>query len=243
LGLVAALAWCVPHAGEFLVAEDDFDHAPIALVLSGLPTSRAFAARDLYHAGRVDEILVIPEPPHVVEGEMVPPPVTEELVRLKLFDPARPQWVAQILTASGVPESKIVTLPEPVNGTINEARRVRTFLRSRLPARLVVITSRSASRHARFIFRRVFRTDPVAICSYPTPYDVFESTRWWSQPRNALTVVTEYQKLLVNALTLTFGIERDGQGTRELLHRPPGRGIGQRQAGDVSTSAWTRWTG
>lgn len=194
----------MPRAGAFLVVEDPFSHADVALVLSGLPVSRAFAARDLYRQGRVEEIWVIPEPANKIEGEVVSNQVTGELVQLGLLDPGLPQWSTRILAATGVPAARIVMLPEPANGTIVEARRIRAFLRSRPPRSMVLITSQSASRRARMIFRRVLRSTPVQIFSYPTPYDTFQADRWWVQPRNALTVVTEYQKLLTNALTLAF---------------------------------------
>jgi uncharacterized SAM-binding protein YcdF (DUF218 family) len=201
---VLAVTYAFPRAGAFLVVEDPFAHAEIALVLSGLPLSRSFAARDLYHEGRVDHIVVIPEPPRKIEGEVVTDQIKDALVRLGLFDPSQPQWAERILVATGVPRSKIALLPESVDGTIREAPRVRAFLKDRLPKRLVVITSKSASRRARLIFRHVFRKDRVQIVSYPTPYDSFEPRTWWSQPRNALTVVTEYEKLFVNMLTLAF---------------------------------------
>jgi len=209
LGVVGAAAMGFAQAGRFLVVVDPFDRAEMALVLSGLPTSRAFAARDLYRAGRVREILVIPEPPTKVEGEVVGAPIAKELVALKLFDPGRARWAQRILVATGVPASAVTVLPQHADGTITEAHRVRLFLDGRLPASLVIITSRSASRRARMIFRRVFREDPVQVFSSPTPYDAFEPDAWWSNPRNALNVVTEYQKLVVNTLTLALGPRGD----------------------------------
>ena len=186
------------------MAQDPFDHAEIALVLSGLPISRSFAARDLYRQGRVEQIVVIPEPPNKIEGEMIGDQVKEELIQRRLVDPALPQWAERILVATGVPKSKLVVLPHPVHGTILEAKAVRAWFHDRLPHRLVVITSKSASRRARVIFRHEFRKDHVQIVAYPTPYDSFEPHQWWAQPRNALTVVTEYEKLLTNLLTLTL---------------------------------------
>ena len=205
LVVIGAAAAGFAQAGRFLVVVDPFDRAELALVLSGLPTSRAFAARDLYAQGRVREILIIPEPPTAVEGEVVGGPIAEELAALGLFDPGRPAWAQRVLLAAGVPASKITVLPRHADGTIVEARRVRAFLDRRLPASLVLITSRSASRRARMIFRHIFKDAPVRILSSPTPYDAFEPDAWWSRPRNALAVVTEYQKLVVNALTLAVG--------------------------------------
>lgn len=199
LGVIAILLAGVlffPWAGQFIVAEDQFTHADTALILSGDPIRRALAARDLYQQERVGRILVIPEPPDRVEGE---------LVKLGMVDPALPPLSERILVAAGVPREKISFLPEPADGTIVEARRVRKFFDGQPPQRLVIITSKFASRRACFIFRQVLR-DVEIYCS-PTPYDPFEPSRWWSKPRNALFVVMEYQKFLVNAFTLAFGLQ------------------------------------
>ncbi|MBI4354287.1 MAG: YdcF family protein [Candidatus Omnitrophica bacterium] len=208
VALLLAISLFIPHAGSWLVVTDPLIHAEVAVVLSGLPTSRAFAARDLYRQGLVEEIWVIPEPVTKVEGEMVTDKIFDELVRANLVNPSTTQWAQRILVSMGIPEDKIVVLPKPAHGTISEAYEVRDAFNGRLPKRLVIITSKSASRRAQMIFRRVFQHDGVEVLSYPTPYDPFEAIRWWSRPRNALTVVTEYEKLLVNILTLTIGSAR-----------------------------------
>ena len=192
--LLLALAWYAPRAGETLVAEDAFDHAELAVVLSGMPFARALAARDLYRQGRITTILIIPEPNDRT---------WRELVALKLEDPAHPMS-ERILTASGVPRSRISFLPEAVDGTIHEARAVRAFLRGRMPTRLVIITSMSASRRARMVFRHVLGPAGVEVLSSPTLYELFEPRTWWRSPRNALTVVMEHQKFLVNVLSLAL---------------------------------------
>ncbi len=202
VAMLLASGLFIPHAGSWLVVADPVTHAEVAVVLSGLPTSRAFAARDLYRQGLVEEIWVIPEPVQKIEGEMVRQEVFEELVHHGLIEPTREQWAQRILVAMGIPQDKVVMLPKPAHGTINEAHWVREAFHDRLPTRLVIITSKSASRRARYIFQTVFKHDEIDILSYPTPYDSFEAQRWWSNPRNALTVVTEYEKLLINMLTL-----------------------------------------
>ncbi len=196
IGLVAvAAAVGAPKAGRALVVEDRFDHADTAIVLSGSPVVRSLAAAQLYRAGRVAEILVIPEPPE---------PGREKLIALGLLDAAQAPISARILRASGVPAAKIRFLPAPVDGTINEARQVRAFLAGRYPAKLVIVTSKFAARRARFIFRRLFAAQHVEVLAYPSPDDPFEPDRWWTQPRTALTVVTEYQKLVSNGVTLLW---------------------------------------
>lgn len=196
-----------PHAGAFLVREDAFTEADVALILSGLPLSRTFAARDLYRDGRVREIWAIPEPLNKIEGEMVKDQVKEDLVKYGLFDPRRPQWAEQILVAAGVPKPHIRMLPTSANGTFAEARLVREWIRGRPSTTLVLITSKSASRRARMIFRHVLKQEPVRIVAYPTPYDPFEPVGWWTQPRAALSVVMEYEKLIANCLAIAIGNE------------------------------------
>ena len=202
LSLVGGALW-FPHAGQFLVDGDAFDHAEIALVLSGESIGRSLAARDLYRQGKVDRIVVVPDPVGRTQAE---------LVRLGLADSKHPQWAERILLASGVPPSNVTFLPEPVDGTIVEALRVREFLRGRFPKRLVVVTSRLASRRACYIFRHIFRDESVTIICSPTPYDSCEPDRWWAHPRTALYVLMEYQKFLVNALTLALQLQTGHSG-------------------------------
>lgn len=211
VALGIAAGWGFIRAGEFLVVEDVFDHADVAVVLSGLPTSRALAARDLYRQGKVDRILLIPEPPTKIEGELVTEVAKQEIVRLGLIEANPPQWAERILVASGVPRSQMSWIPRPANGTIVEASLVRAWLQEEAPRSLVLITSKSALRRARFIFRNVLKRERVQIFCYPPPADPFEPHRWWSQPRQALTVLMEYEKLIVNALTLA--VKPAGVGT------------------------------
>ena len=195
--LCGAALFCFLQAGNFLVARDDFTHAEVAVVLSGEPIGRTLAARDLYKRGQVDRIVVIPEPSL---------PVNEEIVRLGLADPKLPPWPQRILRASGVPPSQCTLLPEPAEGTINEALAVQRFFRGKLPQSMVVVTSKFASRRARFIFRSVFQKEKARVYAFPTPYDTFEPKKWWIKPRNALQVVNEYLKLIANGLMLALAV-------------------------------------
>jgi len=181
------------HAGRFIVMEDEFAHSEAAVVLSGDPVRRALAARDLYRQGRIERILVVPEPSDQVDAE---------LIGLGLLPLNR--VAERILVGSGVPLPKIVFLPDSADGTIAEAHRVRRFLEGQLPSSLVVITSKFASRRACFIVRWILY--PVEIFCYPTPYDSFKPDRWWAQPRHALMVIMEYQKFLVNVFALALGL-------------------------------------
>ena len=196
LPLAVIVAIVFPRAGQFLVVEDRFDHADLAIILSGDPIRRSLAARDLYTHGRINQILVIPEPYD---------PTDQELERLGLLTPNSQAWPQRILVTSGVPLGSILTLPQPADGTIVEALRVRELFEEGLPPRsVVIVTSKFASRRARFIFRHILKDDLIQVFAYPTPYDPFHAEHWWSPPRNALQVVMEYQKFLMNAMQLAL---------------------------------------
>lgn len=186
-------------AGALLVERGEVRDADLAVVLSGEPVTRALAARDLYRAGQARAVLVIPEPRW--------PALEAELRRLGLEEIVRGRIAERILAAGGVSPEALAVLHGPADGTIMEARRVRAFLRERPARRIAVVTSTFASRRACFIFRRVL--DGVDVVCAPTPYDEFDRGRWWRQPRHALLVLMEYQKLVANSVMLAAGAGRD----------------------------------
>jgi len=204
VGLLIALALFFPHAGQFLIVEDQFPHADVAVVLSGDVVARTLAARDLYQKGKVDWILVISEPP---------PPAADELVRLGLLNPELPSLSERILVASGVPKTQIAFLPAltPAQGTMDEAVNVRKYLlhAKKRPAGLVLVTAKSATRRARFIFRQTFQKEGIRVFAYPSAYDPFTPDRWWATPKNALRVVEEYQKFLANLILAPIRLHRE----------------------------------
>ena len=181
------------NAGRLLVAEDSFSRADVGLVLSGKLLARSLWAGELYAQKKIDRILIIPEPSNSLH---------DKLEELGIQLPNSQEWTVKILTAFKVPREAIDFLPESVDGTIHEAILVRHFMGEHFPSRMVIITSKFASRRARFIFRKVFKNTPINILSSPTPYDSFQSDRWWTHPKNALLVVEEYEKFLVNAMVL-----------------------------------------
>lgn len=198
-GLLAVLAGgglFFLSAGSLLVVEDSFDHADVALALSGRPTPRALAARDLLQENRVDQIWVVSEPPAAA-------PIEEALRRIGLSDPKAPSFSERILRASGVDLDRVTFLPH-ANSTLEEARIVRAHLAALAdpPARLVLVTSDSHTRRARFLFRSILRNRPVEVLAYPSPYDASDPRRWWTRRKEAMGVLDEYVKLLANAVEL-----------------------------------------
>ncbi len=196
LALLFVYAW--PRLGLWIVEQDTFDHADLAVVLSGNPVQRSLAARDLYLQRKIDRVLIIPEPRDQT--------IEKEMIKLGLKDPHKKTVPTSeaILVKSGVPKTAIAFFPQPVDGTILEAPAIHNFLEGHMPKKMVVITSRFASRRACTIFRQVFKNDPVDIFCSPTSYDSFNPKKWSEKPRDALYVLMEYQKLVVNFFTLNF---------------------------------------
>ncbi len=197
VGLVLALFFL--QAGKFLVVEDSFTHAEVALMLSGKPTGRALGVRDLYREGKVDRLWVILEPP--AYG-----PIYQALLEINLVQSGDSQWSERILAASQVPQKKITLFPG-VHSTLEEAKMIRDHLaQEKSPSRLVLVTGKTHTRRARFIFRSILKNQQIEVLVYPTPYDSFEPVRWWSRPKDALRVFDEYAKLLVNSVELVWSI-------------------------------------
>lgn len=179
--------------GNFIVASDAFVEADVAVVLSGGEEVRTLAARDLYRSGRVRRIVLISEPPR-------DPIIEAELVALGVVVPSEIPFAERILVASGVPRSAFEFVPEPQDGTINEARAVKRFLAAKPAKRVAIVTSKFASRRACLIFLIVL--DGREVYCAPSPHDPFRPGGWWRHPRNALNVVMEYQKLAANLVML-----------------------------------------
>ncbi len=97
---------------------------------------------------------------------------------------------------------------------MDEAVKVRAYCAGRKnpPATLVIVTSKSATRRARFIFRQTFRKENVRIFACPSSYDPFTPERWWATPKNALRVAEEYQKFLGNLVLVPIRLHKENSG-------------------------------
>jgi len=74
------------------------------------------------------------------------------------------------------------------------------------------VTSKMASRRARFLFRGLLGREGIQVYAYPTPYDPFVPQRWWSPPRNILFVAMECEKFLANLFMLPRALWRSRVG-------------------------------
>ena len=198
MGLVVVLGmitWVnLQGIAGFLVVPETVIKADLAVVLSGKTVPRVLAVRDLYKKGSVEKILLIPEATGTNAAD-------KELQRLGITLIRSNELTRRILNASHVPFSDVFTLPHAIDGTINEAKAVKEFLRNiQKVERLVIVTSKLSSQRQCYIFRQVL-VDVEVLCSAST-YDTFEVEKWWNYPRRALKVLIEYLKFTANFLTL-----------------------------------------
>lgn len=198
-GIAAGLAVAayLPWAGAVLVVNDQPAPAEALVVLSGGRLDRVLAALDLYQRGLSPRVVLIPEPPM--------PPATR-LAQLGISIERSDELARRVLLAGGVAGQAILVLPRHVDGTIAEAREIRTLMESQGWSSVAVVTSKTPSRRACWIFRRVLSDRTVhCVASWHDPAD---PARWWRDPRTALRVLTEYQKLAVNMVSLALGLGR-----------------------------------
>ena len=192
LGLaVARPALVLPPVARFLVTADPTERADVVVSLAGeWLAERAFAARDLYRAGRA---------PHVLLSQSIRPPLSDEIRRLGIPIVPEHDVNRQILAVAGVPATAVELLP-PTDNTLGEAQAVARLTRERGWSAIIVVTSKFHTRRACWTFRRVLR-DAVRIYCHPSAYDTFDPDRWWQVDKMALTVASEYLKLAANFLS------------------------------------------
>lgn len=179
--------------GHYLVLEDDLEKSSLIVVLGGSPAIRSAEAADLYVDGAASRVFVS-------RGFL------DRADLVKDIDVSQAgEWglAEKILTARGVPKEAIIIDGEFVVSTLAEAKRVRGFLSSQELKSIILVTSKSNSRRAASIFRKILGPG-VLVISRPSRYDRFDPDDWWNHRGMAKQVVLEYQKIVFSWFE-TFG--------------------------------------
>lgn len=174
-------------AGIFLVESVEPEHADLIVVLMGSGPDRILYGVDLYKQGYADQIVL-------VENWQ---PGYERLETLEVSIPRDPELAAMIGMQLGVPAEVFTILPGDARSTHDEALIVTDYLRSQTQYdRLILVTSQFHSARSACIFRwAVGDLDrDFEVFSCPTPYDDFQSARWWNSREDLKRVVMEYSK-------------------------------------------------
>lgn len=188
IGLVvwSLVAWL---AARYLVTQADLPHADALVVLSGsaLYAERAQWAARLFKEGRAPRVILSNDNLRGGWSEA-------DEKNLLFYERSRDE-----LIRSGVPETKIVVLMQPVSSTYDEAISLRNYAAQNDLHSILIVTSPQHSRRALWTLRRVFNQTGIEIGlspAVPGPRSPAPATWWWS-PSGWRIVAGEYLKLVV----------------------------------------------
>lgn len=182
LGIVLLLAlshrlW-LSLIGSFLIVADPLQPADALVPLAG-GVERVEYAAQLYHNGYASW-LVATSMPHYMPG-----------IRESYSTLVRREAMWQ-----GVPAEAIVQATTLVSTTYQEALVVRDLAQQREWQSLLVVSSPSHTRRARWIFRDVFADTTITIRVHPIPNHWYTPETWWQRQDGLRTTWTEYLKLI-----------------------------------------------
>jgi uncharacterized SAM-binding protein YcdF (DUF218 family) len=185
-GLFVFSGTILSSIGEFLVVDEPPVRSDAAVVLNtGLEYySRLIQAADLYRKGFAQKVVINGNRKSEVlkglekQGFRVCCPWYEEPVR--------------ILELLGVPRKKIVTISvEDAYDTVSEAKAVGKSLLQSGISRIIISTSKSHTRRARFIWKSQFQ-DRLSIRMAAASSDPYSPEGWWKEGRQVKWVLAEY---------------------------------------------------
>jgi len=177
------------YIGEYLVLKTSVETAGAIAVLTGSMPQRVLEAVKLYEAGYGRVIII-------TRGETSVAGLALEKKGIDIVSEAdNNEMIARKL---GVPSSNISVLETGVNSTYSESLAVLNYLRRKGIDTIIVVTSKTHTRRADIIFKRVFGEcggENIKIMTVPTSYDDFDPAKWWKVRSSLRNVALEYQKL------------------------------------------------
>ena len=174
-------------AGRSLIDEDPPAPADAIVVLAGSVADRALEAVALYKGGYAPRIVFSRAPASLGFAQLAAMGV----------DLPRPSELSRSIAQQlGVPAGDIVEVGGSSPSTYTEAEVLLTFLEAQGYDSVLLVTSKTHTRRAALIFRRLSR-GRCRIVSRPSRYDPFSPDSWWHDRISLQRVVFEYQKLAV----------------------------------------------
>jgi uncharacterized SAM-binding protein YcdF (DUF218 family) len=170
----------LPLIGGFLIVADPLQPADAIVPLAGKAERVEYAAT-LYNEGYATWF-VATSMPHYVPGIREP---YSTLVSREAM------W-------AGVPEDVIIEATTVVSTTYQEARVVRNLAQQQGWHSLLVVSSPSHTRRARWIFRDVFADTPIKILVHPVEDHWYTPDTWWQHPDGLRATWTEYLKFAMH---------------------------------------------
>ncbi len=172
--------------GEFLIAEDEPAHSDAIVVLhTGVEYfPRLIEAADLYNRGAADVV--------VIDGNRKTD-VLRDLER-KGFERCCP-WYEEgirILSLFDVPREKVIAISaEDAYDTVSEAEAVGKKLIEKGISSVLITTSKSHTRRARFIWENMYK-GRLTVRARAAGTDPFDPASWWTDGRQIRWVLAEY---------------------------------------------------
>jgi len=175
-GLLARGLW-LPTVGSFLVVADPLQPADAVVALSGGDRGRVDEAARVVLAGYGTWLVGTNYPLNL-------PGIRDDYDAL----------VRQEAVWQGVPPERVLTAPEPVETTYDEARAVRRLALSRGWRSLIVVTDPYHTRRARRIFRDVLADTGITVAAHPVAGHWYQPETWWQSASSLRETWTEYLK-------------------------------------------------
>ncbi|MCP4695200.1 MAG: hypothetical protein GY859_44640 [Desulfobacterales bacterium] len=172
--------------GEFLIVDDEPGHSDAVVVLfTGVEYfPRLMEAAKLYNMGAADWI--------VINGNRKTD-VLRDLEK-KGFERCCPWYEdsVRILSLFDVPREKVIPISaEDVYDTVSEAEAVGKALVDKGFSKVIITTSKSHTRRARFIWETMYN-DALTVRARAAASDPFDPAGWWTDGRQIRWVLAEY---------------------------------------------------
>ena len=178
--------WFLSSLGHFLIHNQNFDQADVAVVLNtgSAIYPRLIEAADLYTQGKVKKI--------VINGNRK----TDTLIKLESmgYRPANPWYEnhLRIFEVLGVPRTAVMSISgDLVYDTVSEAKLVGDMLLENGIKSIVVTTSKSHTKRAAYIWNELY-SEQLIIYSKSAKSDPFNPDAWWHDGRQIRWVMAEY---------------------------------------------------
>ncbi len=174
------------YIGEFLIHDDIPEKSDAAVILStGIEYyPRLVEAASIYKKGLAEKI--------VINGNRK----TDSLRELEAmgFKPCC-QWYEnslRILSLFDVPgEDVICVSAEDAYDTVTEAEIVGKEILSKGFNQIILVTSKSHTKRAKFIWKRIYR-GKLSLCTVSAKTDPYDPCGWWRDGRQIRWVLSEY---------------------------------------------------
>lgn len=184
-----ALLWFVSWAAaKLLIVSAPLDRADVIAVMAGSAVfkERTHRAAELYHQGSAAKIILTNDNQQGgwASNEQRNIPYQE--------------LAARYLRRDGVPDEAIVILPNPVSGTYEESRLLRSYAEEQRLHSIIIVTSAYHSRRALRTLHQTFALSGITIGldAVPPGAQSPSPATWWLHLRGWQLVPAEYVKLI-----------------------------------------------